>query len=963
MCGSSLAAEISPVQREFFEAKIRPVLVNKCYECHSTEAKKLGGKLLLDTPQGILRGGESGPAIVVGKPKESLLVQAMHYDGFEMPPENPLAEMIIHDFERWIADGAPDPRVEKSAAEKTVVAKTKLWSLQPRGNPSPPNVSDVSWPRDTIDHFVLSQLEKKKLQPTGDADAETLARRLYHDLIGLAPTHAELQTFVNDHRNRGHAAVEDLVDQLLSMPEFGQRWGRHWLDVARYGESNGDDGLGRNATFPHAWRYRDYVIDAFNRDTPYDRFLQEQIAGDLLPASNAEQRNRNLIATGFLAIGSKPAAAMNKYFPMDIVDDQINVVGSGLLGLSVSCARCHDHKHDPISTRDYYALAGVFKSTETLYGLAGNEKLTAPPTPLVSLVSEWDENSVATTGRFVLRADYGAHIDALKPTFHVRFDKAPEGLQTKGVKYSATEFGTVKDSSILGQLKSASEDYSVSFWFKNSLANTKQPITAYLFSRAKQGDKALPGDHLGIGGTHKKERTGKLFVFNGNNEKVSIAGTTVIAPNVWHHITLIRQGERVRLFLNGNAKPEIDTQLKPTFGESTDFSLAARSDRFAPLEGQLAEFAIFESALSNEAAVGLFTASGRKPTTGANGLAMGVRDRVKAADCKVHINGDGAKLGPVAPRGFLVSSGMKFEDKTKFTELSSGRMELAHWVTSPQHPLTARVMTNRIWLQLFGRGIVDTPNDFGVYGSRPTHPALLDHLANRFIQEGWSIKRLIRAIVLSRTYQLASECKNELVKADPTNRFYARHTRRRLDAETLRDRLLQASGELDREPAIGSSIQDVDQLINWPIGESTNYHRPSRHRSVYLCMLRHAPPPEIAAFDLPTGVEVVGQRNVTTLPSHSLYLLNNPLVIQQARLLSRQIKKASDDSERVRSLYLRAFQRIPNENELARALQFIEQSRASDTEKEDRPPNPRLLDSWESLCQALLISNEFRYID
>ena len=376
---------------QFFERRIRPVLVNHCYECHSADSKKVGGNLYLDHAEGLLQGGESGPAIVPGRPDESLLIRAIRKtdDDLVMPPEDKdsLPPTALHDLVEWVKRGAPDPRTSpgENTPPKDKSDETALWSFQPVSNPSPPRTRNPNWPLDDIDRFILSRLESLDFQPSPDATPSTLIRRLYFDLIGLAPTYSEVNSFLEACRKDKKSAVTNLIDRLLASPHFGERWGRHWLDVARYGESNGNDGLGRNPTFPHAWRYRDYVIQSLNDDTPYDIFLRQQIAGDLLPASSTKDRHRNLTATGFLAIGHKPAAAMNGNFAMDVVDDQINTVTTATMGLSVSCARCHDHKHDPISTRDYYALAGIFKSTETLWGKAANEGLTAPATPLHDL--------------------------------------------------------------------------------------------------------------------------------------------------------------------------------------------------------------------------------------------------------------------------------------------------------------------------------------------------------------------------------------------------------------------------------------------------------------------------------------------------------------------------------------------------------------------------------------------------
>lgn len=747
------AESLSPADVQFFENRIRPVLVQHCYECHAADSEELGGKLRLDIRDGILSGGESGPALVSGKPDESLIIQALRYDGVEMPPEKPLPETVVNDFVEWIKRGAPDPRTADSRPENNAANDEQLWSLKPVRSPTVPDVVSDDWPRDPLDRFVLARMEAAGVQPSPDAHPRSLVRRLYIDLTGLPPTLDEVEQFAATYQNDRMQAVEVLVDELLAKPQFGERWGRHWLDVARYGESNGNDGLSRNPTFPHAWRYRDYVIAAFNEDVPYDRFLTEQLAGDLLPNGSPEEYDRHLVATGFLAMAAKPAKAMNTNFAMDVVADQIDVVGRGILGISVACARCHDHKFDPIPTRDYYALAGIFTSTETMWGTAANETLTAPKTDL-----------------HVLKA-------------------APKVLP--------------------------------------------------------------PADFV----------------------------------------------ETVLVLESNTGKP------KPI-----------PKSKWAP----------------------------------GTPLAMGVRDGKKPADCKINIKGDAKKLGDAVPRGFLSAC----ETESDVVDAKqSGRLQLAQWLTRPDHPLTARVMVNRIWLHLFGEGIVRTPDDFGVYGERPTHPLLLDHLATRFVKDGWSIKRLIRAIVLSRTYQLSSQASAESIKADSSNLLLTRHTRRRLDAESLRDSMLHVSGELNLQPADGSIIRHRDILVNL----AGNLHEPSNHRSIYLCYLRSSPPPELAAFDLPDFTSVTGQRDISTVPGQALHLYNNPFVIDHAvRFAQRVINRSNDNPSRARFAFQRAFSREPAPAEIEQALELVQHT-TSELKSEEK--------AWASLCQALLVTNEFRYVD
>ena len=947
------AESISPKDRNFFETQIRPVLVKQCLECHSA---KTNNTVKLDAPLAV---AETAAIVVMLRAAE------------KKPHHKPLAEQVIRDFERWIKLGAPWP----AAADPQT--NDSLWAFQPISQPIVPRVKNSRWARDSLDWFVLARLAQEKLKPADDATPTVLIRRMYIDLTGLPPTVDAVEAFRKEYANDRSKAVEKLVDQLLASPHFGERWGRHWLDLARFGESNGNDGLGRNASFPHAWRYRDYVIEAFNRDTPYDRFLTEQIAGDLLPAKSEPERDRNLVATGFLAIGSKPAKAMNQNFDMDVVADQINVVSTAVMGLSVACARCHDHKHDPIPTRDYYALAGIFTSTETLWGKAANEKLTAPATALHQLKTMTrkdarpDPTLAATAGVPKFAENYHTAIDALKPELHLNFQSAPKGFTVKqDVKFSTDNAGAFGGGWLEGQLKKNVDAYTVSFWFRNDLENNARAVTAYLFSRGPKGANGAPGDQVGIGGNYKNNpHAGKLFVFNGNGG-VSIKGKTIVPPNTWNHLVFVRDGKRATLYLNGNAESELKTEMPVTTRGARDIFIGGRNDYFSlTLEGNMAEFALFPRALDPAEILQLHTASGRpkgsgkklapqkSPKPAPGNLAMGVREGKKPADAKINKNGESNKLGEAVPRGFL--SATKKANAVNIDPKQSGRQQLAQWLTHPSHPLTARVMVNRVWLHLFGRAIVDTPDDFGVYGARPTHPELLDHLAQRFIAEKWSVKKLIRAIVLSRTYQLGSQPTAAQVRADPDNRWLARHHRRRLDAESVRDSILAVSGQLNRAPRHGSDVSQLDVLINWPPGESAVIHRPSKHRSIYLCLLRHAPPPELSAFDLPTGVKPLGQRHVTTAPTSALYLMNNEMVVKHSRRFAVQLldKAGADSASRVRWAFRRALQRDPSRTETQRVIKLVNTLQT----ETGNPENETSI--WATICQALLTTSEFRYID
>ncbi len=1168
---------LTGAERDFFENRIRPALVKYCYECHSSESDEAGGKLLLDSKRGLRQGGESGRIVIDRDPDASLLIQALRWDGTEMPPEQPVPASVLRDFEKWVQSGAPNPRADEELGLETPrdgsMPPQRHWAFQPIRFPRAPSVG-MGWARDPIDQFVFSRLIQKELKPTRDAPARTLVRRLFYDLIGLPPSKSQIDrwsvriTGAQQYANAApvgllnRRAIEALVDELLASPHFGERWGRHWLDVARYGESNGNDGLARNATFPHAWRYRDYVIRALNRDTPYDRFIAEQIAGDLLPAKSDTESDWNKIATGFLALGSKPASAMNVNFNMDVVADQIGVVSSGIMGLSVGCARCHDHKHDPIPTRDYYAMAGIFTSTTTMWGAAANEKLTAPPTPLHELkVLKRSDTSLPEIGPGLpaFPDGYSEVIRSLQPAIYSKLDAPHADLRPEdGAKMSPATFATMGKGRIRGKVRQQTDSYSVSFWFRNDLKSSSVIMTAYLFSFANRAKLEGVGDHLGLSGTYQGADPGHLFVFPGVKDVPSVTGAAVIPERTWNHVVLVREKDRVRLQLNGVENLDIDAELPPASEEVREFTLGSRSDGMFSLQGNMTEFAFFDRALSPQEAKLLHSASGQPERSGPvqpapivpspNNLAMGVREATTAGDCKININGESQKLGESVPRGFLsawtepkppvvipadkelrpflssmseasrvgkpkwtitkgtisgtanaaesgfltsreefldfdlqcdfqlqgkgtFNSGISFRfdakpgsaphfnlgkasegepfgvfygewklkavpeeeieleqwnrlrlkvagekvqgwindellvdytlerknlpagkialqsaagkgesGKIRFRNLkvqrlneslrpyspvkdpkASGRMELVQWLVDREHPLTARVMVNRVWHHLMGQPLVSTPDDFGFYGSRPSHPQLLDHLATRFIENGWSIKQLIRDIVLTRTYGLDSLCDSQTARFDPDNKWLARHSRRRLDAEAIRDSILMASGQLNLQPGTGSDVQHLDVQVN-QVGDTL--HRPSKHRSIYLCMLRNSPPPDLAAFDLPDALEVKGRRDVTLQPTQSLYLLNSKFLVEQSQELAAQLvgKPGQNESQRIIQAYERVLTRTPEQWELETASALLRGLRADLEESSARMMQVELR-SWTALCQALFLASEFRYVD
>jgi hypothetical protein len=792
---------------EFFEKKVRPILVDNCYTCHSasTNAK---GSLRLDDRKGMIDGGNRGPAIVSGHPEKSLLIQSVQHaeDAPKMPPKKHLTEEEIAILSKWIKDGAVWPKAKVVVSkynEKYDKLRKEHWAWQPLRETKAPTVRDTSWPTSDVDRFILAKLEEKGLKPVADVDKVSLLRRVTFDLAGLPPTPEEIDAFVKDEST---GAFEKVVDRLLASAAFGERWGRHWLDVARYGESTGSS---RNVPYPHAWRYRDYVLNAFNNDKPYDQFIREQIAGDLLPAKSTEQRDEQMIATGFLALGVKDVNQRFKVrFVMDNIDEQIDTVSKAVLGLTVSCARCHDHKFDPIPATDYYALAGIFYSTEHCAGV---------------------RNKMG-----------GGGLDYYDTQMLVRLrpDAPPDP----------------KNAEKIAKAKKA-------------------------YDEARAAFQAIAGKPEG------KE-------------------------------------------LGADGKPK---------------QMAARQKMN---QLQSAVVALTDPAINGP-------------------VALGVREAKTITDTEIRIRGEAEKLGPVVPRGFL--SVVNVPGAAKVNTKQSGRLELAEWLTSEKNPLTPRVMANRVWQHLFGQGLVSSVDNFGVTGDMPSHPELLDHLARQFVHDGWSVKKLVRHLVLSRAYRLGSDAPTANIAADPANRLVWRHSPRRLDAEEIRDAMLAGAGTLNLTRPEASPAKDLkvmEMANNSPVARKIDEEgQASTHRSVYLPLLRGLTPRSLEVFDFAEQGMVTGKRDTTTVAPQALYLLNDPFVRKQSLALAQRVLKTKDtDADaRIGLAYRLSLGRTPTTKEVARIKSYLAdyEATARDAAKEETDPKNA---AWASFCQALLASAEFRYL-
>jgi hypothetical protein len=837
LLAATSATAITPEQSAFFEAKIRPVLADKCYSCHSAQSEKVKGELLLETRAGLLSGGEHGPAVVPGDLNKSLLITALRWQDADtgMPPKNKggkLPDSVVADFEQWVMMGAPDPREGTAVVTKTYDASSakSWWAYQPLTKPSVPQPKDTNWARTDIDRFILAKLEERNLKPVADADAAALTRRLYLDLTGLPPP-PDSETRRQSHKEKGLSpsqslpvslsSPESLVDSLLGNRQFAERWARHWLDVARFAETTGRD---VNVTMPEAWRYRDYVIDAFQADKPFDQFIREQIAGDLLPDSGDADRAQKLIATGFLAVGPKPLNGTDpRQFAVDLADEQIDAVSQAFMGMTVSCARCHDHKFDPITQKDYTALAGIFLSTETRFGTVGGVQ--------------------------------GRNASSLIEV------PASAGLK---------KIDRRMDPAVYAQ-KKAEYDRIVA-----------------------RRDAALAARRSGGGGSDQMS-----------------------SFDVVRLITRAKQIETEIIAFNpdGTTKPRIMGVFdKPTVAPST-----GRPRMNASMGGP--------------------NSRGRS-SSGFNSI----------ADSPLFIRGSIDKEGDSVPRG--APEFMAHGTKLNIPKGVSGRLELANWIASPQNTLTARVAVNRVWHWIFGRGLVESVDNFGASGARPSHPELLDYLAQQFIADGWSLKKLIKHIVSSRVYQLDTRYDEANQVVDPDNTLLWRMNTRRLDAETIRDAMLAASGALDPTPQAGSLIALAG---DGPIGgeryqvlqEEAIVKANGRHRSLYLPIARSIQPEMLAVFDFTDPSVVLGARETTIVPPQALYLMNSDFVSEQSAIMAKRVMSEAGFERRFSLACRLAYGREPFADEIAAARKLDHND----------------LSSWTSICRALFASADFLFLN
>jgi len=1067
---------------DFFEAEVRPILVARCLECHGEAGKPKGG-LRLNSREAVLLGGESGPSAVTGKPDESLLVEAIHYvDEPRMPPKAKLADSEIAVLTRWVELGLPWPsaKVEPRPSvvdEPSPIAKEaeRPWSFRPVADPPAPAVLDAAWPRSDVDRFVLAGLEAKGLKPASPADRRTLIRRATFDLTGLPPTPEEVAAFLADEAPDPFARV---VDRLLATPAYGERWGRHWLDVVRYADARDARDVGSAADITEAYRYRDWVVNAFNRDLPYDQFVVDQIAGDLVEPARPDRVDADrMVATGLLAIGEWGSGDSDKEKMMtDIVADQVDIVGRTFLGLTIACARCHDHKFDPIPTADYYALAGVFFSTKILPDpgpkTAGSPMLRTPivaqttidaaatytkrlaaldvrvkadreaalaafaegmlPRTADCIVAAWDRRKGAPSGDLPAKVvDGWSNYLGFGPSGTTLANPVANFLGAKGVSIWGSNGGLPW----VGVNPNGADIPLQTFVLPGRSVNLHpgpsnpaavdwtSPIAGPVAIRGQVADADIAGGD-GVAWTLQRHRgtwstlaSGDLANAGSGRFKVAAAvgpGDIIrlaIAPKAAHtcDTTTIELAiatadgsttwDLSRDMLDAQAKGiganplpdatgradawrfvEVDAAAPPHAADApwAAFDRASADPSAGRPAIEAAARAIQDAASSDpkiraelvaprgpfRAALGDGMTVLPEPARSAIGRLQAELDALRAAppapiplalvareggvpnsvydgfhDAKIQIRGDYRRLGEVVPRGApkCVPAG----PVESIPPGTSGRLELAQWLVDRRNPLTARVMVNRIWQQHFGSGIVRTPSNFGKLGEAPTHPELLDHLARRFVESGWSIKAMHRSMMLSSTYAQSTTATAETKRVDPENRLFGRMNRKRLEAEAIRDGLLAVSGGLDRTMG-GPAYRDFKVP----------------RRTLYLMTIRSDRSSFGPLFDAADPAAIVDARAESTVASQALFLLNNPFALDQAGALARRVLAEGGAGDGpIERAYELLFARPATAEERSLGREWLGRLGVGGGDKAADELG------WRAYCQALLCSNEYLYVD
>ncbi len=855
----------APEGVEFFEARIRPVLAERCYGCHGSKLREPKADLRLDGP---------APTVVIpGKPEDSKLLKAISYTDLHlrMPPTGKLPDSAIADFTEWIKMGAPDPRPAVTVAAKPlppgldIARGRKFWSFQPLALPAVPKVRETAWPKGDIDRFVLAALEAKSMKPAPPADRRAWLRRVTFDLTGLPPTKAEMDAFLAGE------APESVVDRLLASPHYGERWARHWLDLVRYAETNGHEYDNNKLD---AWRYRDYVIRAFNEDLPFDRFVQEHIAGDLLPNPRVSKDNTFLespIATNFYWFGEVLNSATDSVkSKADTVDNQIDVLAKTFLGLTVACARCHDHKFDPIPTKDYYGLAGIMHSTVM------REVVIDSPAQAESI--------------------HKAH-GALPPVVR---QPGKSAIQLRPGDTLWEDF----------------TDLSKNGWYSSGEAFAQGPRDGVIDSAGTDRSGRAANELVGSM-TSKKFRMPNHYVHVRLNATKGDKGLVEREPV---RLTLVADDYKsVHYMGTGKGQFEwVTYRMTLAYERQCYFEIVDRSRT-----GNIAVDAIVFSEESTpppilDEAAAVWNDAAPHPEIPASTFGMVAWDE-SSTDVKLHIRGSHQNLGDPVPRHFLQ---VLSKDTVQPIGTGSGRLELANWLTSDARALLARVYVNRLWEHHFGDGLARTADNFGLTGERPANGVLLDALASKFIANGWSTKKLQREIVLSAAYGMSSAESTEAAKADPRNDLLHHFPVRRLEAEAIRDSMLAVSGSLNPSISGPSVVPHISEYQNGRGKPKSGPLDGDGRRSIYVEVRRNFLTPLFLAFDYPLPISTIGVRNRSTVPSQALMLMNNPFVLQQAAKWADRLS-GIPEQQRVPLMYEQAFGRPATAAELKEAAAFL----------------------------------------
>lgn len=957
----SSAPELSAEKLEFFEKQVRPLLVKRCFECHG--GTKAGGGLSLETAAGWKKGGESGPVIQPGKPDQSRLIEAINYRSLEMPPADkggklPPEEIAV--LTQWVEMGAPDPRDGRdSIGGMTRQAAKSWWAFQPL---PAVNVRSTSV---HIDEQLQAEIQRHGLSTTPLADKRTLIRRATYDLIGMPPTADEVNGFLADESAN---AFDKVIDRLLESPQYGVHWGRHWLDVVRYADTAGEN---TDRPLPHAWRYRNWVIDAFNRDLPFDQFIRMQLAGDILAAQQSgAQRAEGIVATGYLAIARR--------FGHDIDKDQylthedvIDNLGKNFLGLTLGCARCHDHKYDPIAADDYYALYGIFESTR--FAFPGCEP-KGQPRDMVPLIDPVEAETL-NAGYQRQLAEYeqrqqkikaaAQETQALKPLVEKSAQVLVASSVGEGMSVSIHEGreeqldrvvirkGEVLQLVVLPNANHGADTTRIQLEIVLQDATPSRSWNPEnVIDRFTAGGPAIEQDGAtwclldvtdGPAFLHEKKQNIQnkpgLMAWAVGDTPSSVVNTSTESVDVWTKLP-----PRSFFVHPGQGRNVAVAWVCPENGTYRLRGSVSDAHPAPGLDGISFRLELVRSVELGTSLIELGAKLAQDPPPRPNPptipVAYAVVER-EAKNARFQLRGDPEKLGDEVPRHWL----SVFGSQAVPTDAGSGRKELGDWVA--QHPLTARVMANRIWQWHFGRGLVSSSNDFGARGEKPTHPELLDWLARQFVESGYSVKAMHRLMMRSAVWQRASAAPDA---ADTDNRWLAHFARRRLTAEEMRDSLLAVSGQLDLSKGEGHPFP-AESTWTFSQHDPFNAVYETNRRSAFLMVQRQRRHPFLSLFDGADPNASSPVRQITTMPTQALYFINDPFFHRQAEAMANRLIAIADEDERLTFTYRTLFQREPTASERTRMKRFLADYPASDAER------------WAAFARVLLASNEFLHVD